>query len=1226
MSGTDTSWMNAVAIQTPPPGLMLNAAKPQTSAPSKASGDASWMDQVAIPTPPPGVQFKMQADKAQPSTWRGMARNAAAGLTDVGTNLVNTLSDAGGNLIGKPLATGLVFAHDAIAPMLGGQRFPDDVRQMLLDDNTPQPGTRVTNAIADTIGAQRPEDVPANGAMERLTRKVVGTAGSALSLAPVGAGVALPVAAGAGGALVGDQAAQAAPEWAQPVAELAGNVAGGVGTIGGIKGAQAVASPVAAAAGRMGIARPTWLGGEGKQDFGNVRATGAQLDQAANTLLQQIGPEGAAALQQSGAAEAQARALETKLLEPAITPAERVATQRELNALAPLREQSVPGLQPTTGQLAPQAAAYEQQMRNIHGPDFVARDQSNNGALSREIDAAAPDAASTGAVGALFLRGLDALEQQGQRAEATAQQGVESGVRAIGAPSDADTTGAAIRSGAVDAKAAQAQAESRLWNLLPDDLALPQSRISDAGKQMLEDYGKDYGGSLTEPEKRVFTAASQLPSVIPFDGLKTLRSVIGDAKRELAPGGNQQALRRLGIVEKAIDATIAETVEQAAKVDPGLQDRLSTMVGESTGGNQPIPRGDGGSGNPAMAEPGAAASGGRGGTDSAGTGGQGSSRSVGGLAAGEAVGRVAPLKGPNRAPETLHDLLISHGGVRDESGEFVDLANIHHRGGGRLINPKGMDQDRARMLARDYGFPVGDDLRSFRDAVIENRMLPEDVAQRSMDRRASTEAHQESEARYNSRDAIHTVLDQAEVHLSPREIDHAIELHMRGADPLDAVQQAARSTEEAVLQQNAQRQGMGRLGVPGGAEQTEMPVSRAQLTPNFTGEHAANYLAARRATLEKYQTFGQGPVGAILKPGPNGATFNTETAKVAKQFLTGDAAEPARVTKFIDAVGGNAKAVNAMRTALVTDLYDKRIVQPDGTLNAKKFDEWRAGRDRTIRQFPGLADGLETASAAQRALHATIARNVQDMRDYRRGVASHFLNGDEVIEPDRAIGKLLGSETRTRDARQIYAAIKDNPHALAGMQRMMVDDLVRRFGFQSDPEAVSSPRSKAFRDHMDRYREVYKPFFGGQGVQNIERVQAAMARAARINLPEATAGSPTSQKLQSAKAHGAFDHGVSPLFVLLGEHLAEKVSPHLPAAGIIGAGAALIGNKLLQSGIKTRADLGREMMLHPELARVLLQRVDTKNAMSAMQARKVSAALQAAVLADLSGHRTERKQ
>lgn len=159
------------------------------------------------------------------STPRGVVRNAAAGVLDADGNLINTAINPAGNLVGKPLATGLVFAHDALAPFLGYSKFPDDVRNLLLGDQVPQAGSALIDATGKAIGGASPEDVPVNGTAERLVRK--GVTGAATMPLLGGATGVLPTAgamvAGGAGAVAGDQAATYAPDWAKPAVEMGAN-------------------------------------------------------------------------------------------------------------------------------------------------------------------------------------------------------------------------------------------------------------------------------------------------------------------------------------------------------------------------------------------------------------------------------------------------------------------------------------------------------------------------------------------------------------------------------------------------------------------------------------------------------------------------------------------------------------------------------------------------------------------------------------------------------------------------------------------------------------------------------------------------------------------------------------------------------------------------------------------------------------------------------------------
>jgi hypothetical protein len=166
------------------------------------------------------------APPAPQTTWRGVAKNFAAGLLDAAGNVGNVLTDPVGNLIGKPLATTAVFLHDAVGPALGYPAYTDQQRNDLLSDNVPQPGTALINATGRAIGAD-PGAVAAATPAERLTRKVVGAAGTGAALGP--AGLAAPAIAGVSAA-AGDQAANYAPDYAKPMVELGTNLAtAGVG-------------------------------------------------------------------------------------------------------------------------------------------------------------------------------------------------------------------------------------------------------------------------------------------------------------------------------------------------------------------------------------------------------------------------------------------------------------------------------------------------------------------------------------------------------------------------------------------------------------------------------------------------------------------------------------------------------------------------------------------------------------------------------------------------------------------------------------------------------------------------------------------------------------------------------------------------------------------------------------------------------------------------------------
>ena len=584
-----------------------------------------------------------------------------------------------------------------------------------------------------------------------------------------------------------------------------------------------------------------------------------------------------------------------------------------------------------------------------------------------------------------------------------------------------------------------------------------------------------------------------------------------------------------------------------------------------------------------------------------------------------------------RKPESLRDWIIAKGGVQDENGELAasDLDKIHHRQGGRLVNPKGMNWDLMRQAAAEEGFPVGNDRRSFMDALTSREPVyrPEDAHLGEQWRQANTQAFQEDEARYNSRDAVATAADQAGIRLSKPELDHATDLHMQGMHPEEALRQATAQREDELLQRDAEKNAFGRSGVPPQAEQTDNGLgARPTLTPNFNAEAAARSSTARQATLERKQTFGQNEIGAVLRSGQNGAEYRVDVANVPRTFLSGGPVEPAAVQRYIAAVGGAPQAVEAMRGALVNDLREKGIINADGTLDTRRFTSWQRQRARTIALFPGLGEGLENARAAQITYDQAVANHVQAVRDYQHGAARNFLNADPQVAMDR----VFTSANPTAASRELYNMVRNDPDALAGLQRGAINYLERRFHFDADPKATGRKITEgSFRTAWPQLRGPLKAIFGGQGVQNIEMVYSALNRQAAAVQKQATPGSPTAQKFMAAghaMGHAVAGGGTATaLFALVGEHLAENATHLLGGSGIMGAAAAIGGvagglwlNSLRQAGIHTMNDLVKEMALHPEVAREMLRRVDAKKGMSALMQKKVAAAIQGAIAADVS--------
>lgn len=402
------------------------------------------------------------------------------------------------------------------------------------------------------------------------------------------------------------------------------------------------------------------------------------------------------------------------------------------------------------------------------------------------------------------------------------------------------------------------------------------------------------------------------------------------------------------------------------------------------------------------------------------------------------------------------------------------------------------------------------------------------------------------------------------------------------------------------------------------------PVKPPVLAPNFSAEKAGQYQNAVAGWRDYMQRYHQGGVGDVLKKNDQG--FKVQEGNVPSKIFTGGPTEPAQVAHFIEAIGGPDKAVDIGRNVLANDLRTKGIIKPDGTVDAARLSMWNRNRQGTLQQFPGLADHFASVETAQRTLNDVAAAHKAAVDAFNKSAAANFIHDD----PLRAIGKAFGSSNPTETFRQLATGVRGTPAAEAGMKRGVVDYIAQRFKSATpSSDGIDFLQPGGFRKWVDANKAPLRILFGGQGMQDLQMVAADLRRAAEG--PKAIAGSQTTPLMANAKRlgasvahHGGATAGLSAL-ALLGDHLGE----HLTGHGLVGAGLAAGGgmllNSLRQSGIHTMEHLTAEAMLHPQLARTLMERSDASKALSVAAQRRIATALQGALLADMANTGEKRQ-
>lgn len=1173
MTGAAPNWWDALPTAPAPVPVAGRDAPP-------AGAGGQWWE--ALPLAPEKT--------ATPASRGGLMRNIGAGLIEGGAGLLNIMSDPFGNLVGNPLAVAGQFAHDALTQTFGYERFPDNIREALLTDTVPQIGTRAIDALADVAGIPKAADVKPNSEGERLARKLTtGTMiGAAIGPTAIGA------AAGAGGTLAGDLAAQASPDWAAPMAELGGNVAGGAVTGVGAYGVQRGVMGAKNQAGLIGIGERTTIG-EGLP--GAPAVTEAQANRGARMFRDAAG--------------------------------EQLPQLREaLAAGGP--DEIMPGAPATTAQLTAnrpegtplsRMSGLEQSARNRDQAPFVEIQRQQRDAMARGVEGLKPATFDPNGLADFFIGQLDQQMAGADAAIGAAERGVRQATGAVGDVVEPALVGQDARKATTEALQPVRAHEGKLWSALRDnpDLALNiDPTLETVGMLRREAADTAHVSGATHPKvATLLEQAGSLPQVARWRDMIELRKQATDLGRRLATGENLSTndMRRVTLVKESIDASIKKAVAEAAEFNPEFAAALRAEVeqhnaairpSESAVGPVPSERPSGNGVGNVPPQSGGQVPGERGRTDVP---------DNNGVAAGSAA--------RGRQPETLVDFLISKGGVRDQGGELRanDLQTVHHRAGGRLLNPRGQTLDYAREAAAEAGFiRPNADINEFLDAVTSRGPVYRISEQADGAGRAqqAREGRLTDEARLVHSANVEDAAAAAGAKLSKVELDHATELAMQGAHPDQAIRDAVAFSEDMVLQRNAERNAVGAPGVPLAARQSEMlaPPEQPRLIPNLTAQDATTYGAARTATAEKHRVFGQGPVGRMMERG-EGSPFKVADADVAGIFARNNPSAVQNYGALVEAVG-KSRADALMQQFLVNDLKDQsRVYRPDGTLDVKGFQNWMAGpRGRVIEQIPGLKEKFATAEAAQETLNAAEGAKADVLKRYRSSIKGRFLppeSGDAALAQGDIVKQVLsGPNSGPAFTRLVGEASKD-VHATESLKADVADYLMRRFTNleEAGPGAQADfTKAETFRNWVGENRTPLKKLYGGQGVQTIEQIAAAIRRVRSVKVEGE--GSPTARYLQQSERHGLGGGNADlPLIGVLGYMAGEAVAAGAGKIPLLGTA----WYAARQAGLESAKDVVAFAAAHPSVAREMMTRIRPDGTIGPVAQRRIGAAILAAVAA-----------
>lgn len=739
----------------------------------------------------------------------------------------------------------------------------------------------------------------------------------------------------------------------------------------------------------------------------------------------------------------------------------------------------------------------------------------------------------------------------GEPAEHAVQQ---HGTRMRGEASTGELPGTGLEGARIPVR----DAASRLYDAVDPEgkLALNVGEVGKTARDLLKDVNPRMGGQLEAHEAPVLNAAATLRGVELFSDLRSLRSHVSTALRELAqgPGTGSPAYRRMTLLMDSIEDAMSKGAGDAARGSGEVAERLAKLAEEEHG---PVVGESGGPGHEAGAGGGEIGVPVPGGAE-----GQGTQRP--GNAPGP--GAVAVTQ-PGRQLQSLVDFVISKGGVKESRGDLRanDLQLVHHRAGGRLLNPKGMNADDMARLAHDEGFPTPD-LNSFTNQlasatpVYRSHEMAEASAARQQARETTQEQHERMMAAANVDEAVSTL----GVRLSPQEQAHATELALHGAHPEDAVRQAVRAGDEDVFQRNAEHNAVGAPGVPLGAAQAEMPVGREQLTANFAPEDAQALRRANAAWADYKERFGKGAVGNVLQSSskvPGG--YRVPDSMVPSALFTKGPKGAETADSLIAATGSSAAALHVLGDYPAYSL--RQAAEEMGTLNVKKYDAWMTAHQAVMDKFPELKASFDTAAKARAVL--------DDLKNQRAAI-----DAANPIKPGWGDAEVMQRFVQPgpkgyEAAENLIKATGDSPTAKAATRDYLASSLREAAEIKSGPNAGTLDLGA-----YQRWLKQYGSFLSHPSMADV-RQSFGEAGVAQAELDAAAAAHQRAQR--------AYESSVARHF------LPDDTDPVSAIGKILGSGNP--GAQMADLARQTASDPKARESIQAAVIRYMLRRLESNN-------------------------------
>jgi hypothetical protein len=369
--------------------------------------------------------------------------------------------------------------------------------------------------------------------------------------------------------------------------------------------------------------------------------------------------------------------------------------------------------------------------------------------------------------------------------------------------------------------------------------------------------------------------------------------------------------------------------------------------------------------------------------------------------------------------------------------------------------------------------------------------------------------------------------------------------------------------------------------------------------PTFDAAAANRLATATAATKQRAATFGNGPVGQVLRQAGGANLYRIADASVpGKLFHSGP-------TAFQDAQA-LAKAIGPDRAgALLTDAaaasLRRSAMNEDGYLDPRRLMLWQNKYADALRALnPAVREQFTNARNAGQAVAEATAARADAMKAFQSGKVGQILGVTTPQEVTNVIGQTFSSPQSATLMKGLADAVRRDPDATAGLRQAVADHIAKRFISNTEvgTSGLSGIKADAFQTFVKQNDPALRQVFTPSEMDALKAIAEDIRQAKRSQTAVRLVGGSN-----TAQDTAAIGKQSSLLGKLWKDAVGAGAGFHFggPIGGMVGMIGAHSLQALREAGISNVDQLVTRAMLDPVLARKLLEKVPTGTTMAPAQ-------------------------